>query len=66
MAKERKGPSFRDLVDKALTDFQSSQEVIEMHQANYAIMVFNQFNEYQKAGFTVEQAFELVKARGLT
>jgi len=55
----------RKKMERALDDFKANQEHSEMMYVEMARIVYQGYTCLIKAGFTQEQALELIKARGL-
>ena len=55
----------RQEMENVLLSYDANKEHFEMMLMNMAELFFKRFTTLQKAGFTEQQAFEIVKARGL-
>jgi hypothetical protein len=53
------------MVEKSTRDLLLNQEVIEMQQKPIAQMLKSKFDALVSAGFTPDQALEIVKVRGI-
>lgn len=50
----------------AITALVANRELLETVQAEISKMLFNRFETLKAAGFTAEEALDIVKARGIT
>ena len=52
-------------MEECLKHIQITKEVTEMSMKEMAMMMFNYYKALHESGFTEEQAFEIIKFRGL-
>lgn len=57
--------SFRQIQEEAVRNLRQCAEINEMGQHEIARALRARYDGYLKAGFTEQQAFELIRARGL-
>jgi len=56
----------RKEMEKELKEFLANKEIVEMGMKEISIMFFARYLELQKAGFTEDQAFKIILARGVS
>ena len=54
----------RKEMEKGMQSLSANREIMEMAGKEIALLFFNRFINLKDAGFTEEQALEIVKARG--
>ena len=57
--------NIRRELEESIRDYKMNQEHFEMAIKNMAEQMFFAYKEYIKAGFSEQQAFDLVKTRGI-
>ena len=62
---EDKKQSFLDSAKKSLEDVRNNLLALVEYQATWAILLKARHEALTKAGFSEEQAFEIIKARGM-